>query len=79
MQRGASHQPLRDVGRLQGPALGREMGRKIACDRHENIPPLASIAPDGKLPDTGFEDLIGMKARVFAQHRKSKRRDQRLG
>jgi hypothetical protein len=43
------------------------------------MPPLVRIVAGGKLPDTGFAHLIGMKAGIFAQHRKSKRRDQRLG
>lgn len=40
------------------------MGRKIAGEHHENMPPLVSIAPDIKLPDTGFEHLVGIKASV---------------
>ena len=54
------------------------MGRQITGDRNENMPPLVSIAPRRKLPDAGFEHLIGMEARIFAQHRKDKRGDQRF-
>src|SRR5258706_5706880 len=54
------------------------MGGEIAGDRNEDVPTLASIAPRGKLPDSGLQHLISMEASIFAQHSKRKRGDQRL-
>jgi hypothetical protein len=54
------------------------MCREVAGHCNENMPALASIAPYSKLPDASLQHLIGMEARVFAQHRKRKRGDQRL-
>ena len=48
------------------------MGREVADHRNENMPALASVAPRSKLPEPGLQHLVGMEARIFAQHRKRK-------
>jgi hypothetical protein len=40
---------------------------------------LVNIAPSKKLPDAGFEHLIGVEACVFAQHRKGSDSHRRNG
>src|SRR5215467_1499090 len=54
------------------------MGGKIAGDGYEDVPTLTGVAPYGELPDSRLQHLIGMEARVFAQHRTRERGDQRL-
>src|ERR1700722_20540439 len=54
------------------------MGGEISGDCNEDVPPLFSVAPDSELPDSRFQYLVGMKARVLPQHRMRERRDQRL-
>ena len=79
MQFAAPHQAPGDVGRLQRCAFGRRMGREIAGDRNEDVPALVGIAPYAELPDSRLQHLIGVEARIFAQHRARERGDQRLG
>ena len=78
MELAAPHQTPGDVSRLQRRAFGRRMGGEIAGDRNENVPALVGVAPDGELPDSRFQYLVGMKARVLPQHRMRERGDQRL-
>ena len=78
MQLAAPHQAPGDVGGLQRRAFGRRMGGEIAGDRNEDVPALIGVAPDGELPDSRLQHLVGMKARVFPQHRMRERGDQRL-
>jgi hypothetical protein len=78
MQLAASHQAAGYVGRLPRRAFGWRMSRKIAGSRNEDVPAFVAVAPDGELPDRRLQHLIGMKARIFAQHRMRERRDQRL-
>ena len=40
--------------------------------------PSSVFAPDGELPDSRLQHLVGMKARIFPQHCMRKRGDQRL-
>src|SRR5271166_1364802 len=54
------------------------MGGKISGDRNEDLPALVGVAPDGELPDSRFQYLVGMKPRVLPQHRMRQRGDQRL-
>src|SRR5271157_4595484 len=54
------------------------MGGEISGDRNEDVPALVGVAPDGELPDSGFQYLVGMKACVLPQHRMRERGDQRL-
>ena len=54
------------------------MGGEISGDCNEDVPALFSVAPDGELPDSRFQYLVGMKARVLPQHRMRERRHQRL-
>ena len=54
------------------------MGGEISGDRNEDVPALVGVAPDGELPDSRFQHLVGMKARVFPKHRMRQRGDQRL-
>ena len=54
------------------------MGSEITGDRNEDMLALVNIAPSKKLPDAGFEHLIGVEACVFAQHRKDQRGDQQF-
>ena len=78
MQIAAPHQAAGDVSRLQRRALGRRMGGEISGDRNEDVPALVGVLPDGELPDSRLQHLVGMKARVFPQHCMRKRGDQRL-
>ena len=78
MQLSAPHQAPGDVGRLQRRALGRRMGGEISGIRNEDVPALVGVAPDGELPDSRLQHLVGMKARVFPQHCMRERGDQRL-
>src|SRR5271165_178478 len=54
------------------------MGCEITGDRDEDVPALVGAAPDGELPDSRLQLLVGMEARVFPQHRMGERGDQRL-
>src|SRR5271166_2998796 len=54
------------------------MGGEISGDRNEDVPALVGVAPDGELPDSRFQYLVSMKARVLPQHRMRERGDQRL-
>ena len=54
------------------------MGCEITGDRDEDVPALVGAAPDGELPDSRLQHLVGMKARVFPQHRMGERGDQLL-
>jgi len=78
MQLAASHQAAGNVGCLQLRALGRRMGGEIAGDRNKDVPALVGVAPDRELPDSRLQHLVGMKARVFPQHRMREGGDQRL-
>lgn len=78
MKLAAPHQAPGDVGRLQRRAFGRRMGGEIAGDRNEDVPALIGVAPHGELLDSRLQHLVGMKARVFPQHRMRERGDQRL-
>jgi len=78
MELAAPHQTPGDVRHLQRRAFGRRMGGVISGDRNEDVPALVSVAPDGELPDSRFQYLVRMKARVLPQHRMRERGDQRL-
>ena len=70
-----------DAGRCQPSATPRVRsvnGRRISGDRNGNVPALVGVAPDRELPDSRFQYLVGMKARVLPQHRMRERSDQRL-
>ena len=54
------------------------MGREIAGDGNEDVAALVGVAPYAKLPDAGLQHLIGVEARIFAQHRAGERGNQRL-
>src|SRR5271165_5459698 len=54
------------------------MGGEISGDCNEDLPALVGVAPDGELPDSRFQYLVGMKAGVLPQHRMRQRGDQRL-
>jgi hypothetical protein len=54
------------------------MSGKIAGDRNEDVSASVSIAPGGELPNACLQHLIGMEARIFAQHRMAERGDQGL-
>ena len=53
------------------------MGGEISGDCNEDLPALVGVAPDGELPDSRFQYLVSMKARVLPQHRMRERGDQR--
>ena len=78
MQVSAPHQAPGDVGRLQRGALSRRMGGEKSGDRNQDVPTLIGVAPDGELPDSRLQHLVGMEARVFPQHCMRERGDQRL-
>ena len=53
------------------------MGGEITGAGNEDVPAVVGVAPDGELPDSRFQYLVSMKARVLPQHRVRERGDQR--
>ena len=43
------------------------MGRKIACNRDEDVSASVSVVPLGELPDSRLQHLIGVESCIFAQ------------
>ena len=66
MQFAASHQAAGDVGSLQRRAFSWRMGRKIACDRYEDVSASISVLPLGELSDSRLQHLICVEACIFA-------------
>ena len=67
-----------NFGGLVASAFGREVRREIARHGDQDMAAFVGVAPLLELPHTRLEHLVGVEARVLAQHGSGQRGDQQV-
>ena len=78
VQRGAVHEPPRDLSCLMARPRSGGMGSEIARSRDEDHPGLGVALPGEVLPHGGLQILHHVKSRVLAQERVTEKRNKHV-
>jgi hypothetical protein len=74
----AAQQLAGDFSSLVASTFGREVRSEVACHGYQDVAALVSVAPFVELPHARLEHLVGVEARVLAQHGGGQRGDQQV-